>query len=94
MVAESDGAVELHQGDVTVQGGVVVPRMDDDLGHGALHLVLVSSILALPSEVDDPGAGDVSGGRTTNGICLCIISGQFTDCSGNLAVELPYIWRQ
>lgn len=67
MVAESDEAVELHQGDVIVKGGVVVLRMDDDLGHGALHLVLVSSILALSSKVDDPGTGDMSWRKKNKG---------------------------
>lgn len=55
MLAESDGAVEFHQGDVIVKGGGVVQGMDGDLGHGALHLVLVSSALVLSSQVDDPG---------------------------------------
>lgn len=89
----------LHQGNVTVEGGVVVPRMDDGRGHGALHLALVSSILALSSKVDDPGRGDMSGGRATNGVCLSLhyigpIHKLFREPHCRILTVFPYIWRQ
>lgn len=60
VVSEHDGAAEFHQGDVIVEGGFVVPRMNDDLGHIAIHLVLVRSTLTLSSNVDHPDTRDVS----------------------------------
>lgn len=53
-VIELDGTLELQQGDVVVEQGVVEVRMDEDLGHGAPDLVGVWASLSLSSQVDDP----------------------------------------
>lgn len=55
VVGESDGAVEFHEGDVVVEQGVVIVRMDDDLGHCAVHFVSIRPTLSLSSKVDSPG---------------------------------------
>lgn len=60
MVGESDRVVELHQGDIIVKDGFIVLRMNDDLGHRVLHLVLVRANLTLSSKVNDPSIRDAS----------------------------------
>lgn len=60
VVGESDRAAELHQGDIIVKDGFIVLRMNDDLGHRVLHLVLVRVILTLSSKVNDPCTRDAS----------------------------------
>lgn len=54
VVAEGDGAAQLHQGDVVVEQGVVPAGMDNDLGHGAAHLINIGPTLSLSSKVDVP----------------------------------------
>lgn len=60
VVGESDRAAKLHQGAIIVKDGLVVLRMNDDLGHRALYLILVTASLTLSSKVNDPGTRDPS----------------------------------
>lgn len=55
VVGESDGAVEFHEGDIVVEQGVIIVRMEDDLGHCAVHFVSIRPTLGLSSKVDSPG---------------------------------------
>lgn len=52
VVAESDGAAELHQRNVVVPECVLIVGMDDNLNHVALDLVWVGTTLSLPSQVN------------------------------------------
>lgn len=52
VVAESDGAAELHQRNTVIPECVPIVGMNDNLNHFALYLVWIGTTLSLPSKVN------------------------------------------
>lgn len=61
VVCVIDWTAELHEGDVIVVHCGVVISINNDLGHGPVHLINIRATLSLPSKIKRPFSNVSSG---------------------------------